>query len=61
MLTSGTFVLCRSADDEDVQLCGQPESLAIILVLEFEPHVSPDNVDQTIDTETGMTTPSTGK
>jgi hypothetical protein len=58
MLTSGTFVLCRDADDEDVQQRGQPESVAIIPVLEFELHVSPDNVDQTLDTDTGMATTS---
>ena len=56
MLTSGTFVLCRDADDEDVQQRGQPESLAMIPVLDFEPHVSFDNVDQTLDAEAGMAT-----
>jgi hypothetical protein len=60
MLISEAFVHCRDADDEDVQQRGQPESLAIIPVLEFEPHVSPDNVDQTLDTETGITTTSLG-
>ena len=35
MLTSGTFVLCRDADDEDVQQRGQPESLSMVPVLEF--------------------------
>nr|ABA97640.2 transposon protein, putative, unclassified [Oryza sativa Japonica Group] len=48
----------EDADDEDVQQRGQPESPAIIPVLEFEPHVSPDNVDQTLVTETEMATTS---
>nr|ABA98871.1 retrotransposon protein, putative, unclassified [Oryza sativa Japonica Group] len=47
----------EDADDEDVQQRGQPESLAIIPVLEFEPHVSPDHVDQPLDIE-GMATTS---
>nr|ABF96189.1 retrotransposon protein, putative, Ty3-gypsy subclass [Oryza sativa Japonica Group] len=37
---------------------GQPESLAVILVLEFEPHVSPDHVDQPLDIEGRMATTS---
>jgi hypothetical protein len=56
MLISEVFVHCRDADDEDVQQHGQPESLAIIPVLELEPHISPDNVDQTPDAEVGMAT-----
>ena len=60
MLTSGTFVLCRDTDDEDVQQRRQPESLAVIPVLEFEPHVSPDHVDQPLDIEGGMATTSSG-
>nr|ABA97657.1 retrotransposon protein, putative, unclassified [Oryza sativa Japonica Group] len=44
----------EDADDEDVQQRGQPESLAIIPVLEFEPHVSPDNVDQTLNTSSDL-------
>nr|CAJ86272.1 H0901F07.9 [Oryza sativa] len=45
-------------DDEDVQQRGQPESLAVIPVLEFEPHVSPDHVDQPLDIEGRMATTS---
>ena len=56
MLISGVFVHCRDVDDEDVQQRGQPESLAMIPVLDFEPHVSSDNVDQTLDAEAGMAT-----
>jgi hypothetical protein len=50
------FVDCRDANDEDVQQRGQPKSLAIIPVLEFEPHVSPDVEDQTLDAELEMAT-----
>nr|ABA99122.2 retrotransposon protein, putative, unclassified [Oryza sativa Japonica Group] len=56
MLISEAFVHCRDADDEDVQQRGQPESLAIIPVLELEPHISPDNVDQTLGAEAGIAT-----
>nr|CAH67926.1 OSIGBa0138E08-OSIGBa0161L23.7 [Oryza sativa] len=41
----------EDADDEDVQQRGQPGSLAIIPVLELGPHISPDNVEQTLDAE----------
>nr|AAT76361.1 putative gypsy-type retrotransposon protein [Oryza sativa Japonica Group] len=44
------------ADDEDVQQRGQPESLAIIPVFEFEPHVPHDVEDQTLDAEVEVTT-----
>nr|ABA92091.1 hypothetical protein LOC_Os11g11280 [Oryza sativa Japonica Group] len=46
----------KDANDEDVQQRGQPKSLAIIPVLEFEPHVSPDVEDQTLDAELEMAT-----
>nr|CAE02992.2 OSJNBa0043L09.11 [Oryza sativa Japonica Group] len=48
----------EDVDDEDVQQRGQPESPAIIPVLAFEPHASPDNVDQTLATGTEMATTS---
>nr|AAT58760.1 hypothetical protein [Oryza sativa Japonica Group]AAT58782.1 hypothetical protein [Oryza sativa Japonica Group] len=48
-------------DDEDVQQRGQPESPAIIPALTFEPHASPDNVDQTLATGTDMATTSLAK
>nr|ABA96242.1 hypothetical protein LOC_Os12g11890 [Oryza sativa Japonica Group] len=46
----------EDADDEDVQQRRQPESLAIIPVLEFEPHVSHDVEDRTLDAEVEMAT-----
>jgi hypothetical protein len=45
MLISEAFVDCRDADDEDVQQCGQPESLAMIPIYDSEPHVSFDSHD----------------
>nr|BAD26318.1 myosin heavy chain-like [Oryza sativa Japonica Group] len=48
----------EDVDDEDVQQRGQPESPAIISALAFEPHASPDNVDQILATGTGMATTS---
>nr|AAV44022.1 hypothetical protein [Oryza sativa Japonica Group] len=48
----------EDVDDENVQQRGQPESPAIILALAFEPHASPDNVDQILATGTGMATTS---
>jgi hypothetical protein len=60
MLISGVFVHFRDVDDEDVQQRGQPESLAMIPVLDFEPHVSSDNVDQPLDIEGRTATTSSG-
>nr|CAD40361.2 OSJNBa0093P23.7 [Oryza sativa Japonica Group]CAD40454.2 OSJNBa0041M21.12 [Oryza sativa Japonica Group] len=48
----------RDVDDENVQQRGQPESLAIIPTLAFEPHASPDDVDQSLATRTGTATTS---
>jgi hypothetical protein len=56
-LISEVFLVdCRDADDEDVQQRGQPESLAMVPVLEFEPHVSHDVEDKTLDAEVEMAT-----
>ena len=57
MLILEVFLVdCRDADDEDVQQRGQPESLAIIPVFEFEPHVPHDVEDQTLDVKVDMAT-----
>nr|CAH66270.1 OSIGBa0136B09.6 [Oryza sativa] len=48
----------EDVDDENVQQRGQPESLAIIPTLAFEPHASPDDVDQSLATRTGTATTS---
>nr|AAV43933.1 hypothetical protein [Oryza sativa Japonica Group] len=55
---TGACHVLADVDDEDVQQRGQPESPAIIPVLAFEPHASPDNVDQTLATGTEMATTS---
>jgi hypothetical protein len=56
LISEISLVDCRDADDEDVQQRGQPESLAIIPVLEFEPHASHGVEDQTLDAEVEVTT-----
>nr|ABB46574.2 hypothetical protein LOC_Os10g01330 [Oryza sativa Japonica Group] len=48
----------EDVDVEDVQQRGQPESPAIIPALAFEPHTSPDDVDQILPARTGMATNS---
>nr|ABF96601.1 retrotransposon protein, putative, unclassified [Oryza sativa Japonica Group] len=50
----------EDADDEDVQQRGQPESLAMILVLEFEPRASHDVGDETLDAEVEVAATAVG-
>jgi hypothetical protein len=47
---------CRDAADEGVQQRGQPESLAVIPVLEFEPQAAHNVEDQALDAEVEVTT-----
>ena len=53
-------VLCRDVDVEDVQQRGQPESPATIPARAFEPHASPDDVDQSLAMRTGTAMTSLG-
>nr|BAD36600.1 myosin heavy chain-like [Oryza sativa Japonica Group] len=48
----------EDVDVEDVQQRGQPESPATIPARAFEPHASPDDVDQILPARTGMATTS---
>nr|AAX96741.1 retrotransposon protein, putative, unclassified [Oryza sativa Japonica Group]ABA91941.1 retrotransposon protein, putative, unclassified [Oryza sativa Japonica Group] len=51
---TGACHVLADVDVEDVQQRGQPESPAIIPALAFEPHASPDDVDQILPARMGM-------